>query len=94
MSKSCVDLLDMDYINSLPQSLWVNTGGMSYFPIHDIDVQTGLLRIDVCGLLDVLHIGSLFTIRDGHGKEHYVGDFYTDPENWEERNSITNPKGD
>lgn len=82
-----IDLLDMDYINSLPQPLWAETL-MSDWPVYDIDVQTGLLRIDVCGLLDVMHIGQFITMKDANGKRHYVGDFYTDPENWEDRIAI------
>lgn len=74
------DLLDMDYINNLPQPLWDDS-----WPVFDIDVQTGLYRIDVCGLLEVRHIGSCITMKDANGKEHYTGDFYTDPESWENR---------
>lgn len=73
------DLLDMKYINRLPQ-LWDGE-----WPVFDIDVQTGLYRIDVCGLLEVRHIGRCIKMRDASGKEHYVDDFYLDPDCWEER---------
>ena len=72
------DLLDMDYINSLPQPLWDGD-----WPVYDIDVSSGLYRIDVCGLLEVRHIDRCGTMRDATGKTHYTGDFYTDPEMWE-----------
>lgn len=80
------DLLDLEYINSLPLPLWDGE-----WPVYDIDVETGLYRIDVCGLLDVLHIRRCFTMRDATGKNHYVGDFYMDPDEWEERTAPETP---
>lgn len=74
------DLLDMDYINSLPQPLWDDG-----WPVYDIEVSTGLYRIDVCGLLEVRHMDRCLTMKDAIGKTHYTGDFYTDPEMWEDR---------
>lgn len=71
------DLLDMDRLNSLPQPLWVNSSA-TWWPVHDIDVETGLLRIDVCGMLDVLHFGGITGLRDAHGNEHDPDDFYLD----------------
>lgn len=68
------DLLNMEFINSLPQPLFVRSG--SWWPVHDIDVETGLFRIDVCGLLDVMHIGSVLTFRDADGNEHGSDTFY------------------
>lgn len=70
------DLLKMDYINGLPQPLFVSFFGGSEWPVHDIDVQTGLLRIDVCGMLDVKHIGSARIFRDADGVEHDPDNFY------------------
>lgn len=71
------DLLDMDYINNLPQ-LWVRKWGSKNFdwPLYDIDVQTGLLRIDVCGMLDVLRIGDVAEFRDADGTVHDPDSFY------------------
>jgi len=76
-----MDLLDMDYINSLPHPLWARHLG-SWWPVHDIEVQTGLLRIEVSGELDVLHIGGVVGFRDGGGTERAADDFYSDPECW------------
>ena len=78
------DLLDMDYINSLPQPLWANHL-RAWWPVHDIDVKTGMLRIDACGLLDVLHIGGLLKFRDDSGTEHHADDFYAESESWVNR---------
>jgi len=75
------DLLDMDYINSLVLPLWDDG-----WPVHDIEVQTGLYRIDVCGLLEVRNIRDCISMKDANGKFVYVGDLHVDPEMWEERN--------
>lgn len=80
------DLLDMAYINSLPLPLWDGE-----WPVYDIEVGTGLYRIDVCGLLEVRHIDRCMTMRDAAGKTHYVGDFFIDPSQWESRESTGAP---
>jgi hypothetical protein len=81
-SASRPDLLDMAYINSLPQPFFVRQFGDKDFrwPVHDIDVETGLYRIDVCGMLDVCHIGDAAQFRDADGVIHDSADFYTDSE--------------
>lgn len=81
------DRLDMAYINSLPLPLWDGD-----WPVVDIDVETGLYRIDVCGLLEVRHIDRCFTMDDSNGNRHYVGDFEIDPEQWEDRALTQNVK--
>ncbi|HEJ7993715.1 hypothetical protein [Serratia marcescens] len=71
------DLLNMELINSLPGPLWGSENGKDWWwPIHDIDVQTGLLRIDVCGLLEVKHILDFRVIRDDSQTMHAPDDFY------------------
>lgn len=71
------DLLNMAFINSLPQPLFGSENGIDWWwPIHDIDVQTGVLRIDVCGLLQVMHISDYSVIRDDAGSLHRWEDFY------------------
>jgi hypothetical protein len=51
------DLLNMELINSLPQPLWVSSNGKDWWwPVYDICVETGLVRIDVCGKLQTNHI--------------------------------------
>lgn len=72
------DLLRMDYINSLPQPLFANLYGGSSWPVESICVQTGLLRIDVCGLLEILHIGDVRTFTDSDGNEHHSETFYNE----------------
>lgn len=76
------DLLRMDFINSLPQPLWVRQWGRDSFdmPVWDICVETGLIRIDVCGLLDKLHIGDVAEFKDDRGVVYSSEVFYSDYE--------------
>lgn len=73
------DLLRIDYINSLPQPFMAHFYGSEVeWPVYDIDVETGTLRIDVCGLLQVKHIGDVKFFRDVAGFEHESDSFYSD----------------
>lgn len=85
------DLLDMAYINSLPQPFVGRLVGGTEWPIEDIDVETGCLRMDVCGLLEVKHIGDFSIFIDPNGVEYLPDAFYFDalPE---DRPSIAKPK--
>lgn len=74
------DRLRMDYINSLPQPFIAKFWGGDEWPIYDIEVQTGLLRIDVCGKLQVKHIADVRLFRDAEGIEHDSETFYSDYE--------------
>lgn len=74
------DLLRMDYINSLPQPFMAKLFGGWEWSIYDIDVQTGLLRIDVMGKLDVLHISDVNYFTDEEGVNHDTETFYCDYE--------------
>lgn len=78
------DLLDADYINSLGQ-LFLFSGNGWDWPVHDFEVETGLFRIDVMGMLDVMHVGSVWRFRTAGGTVVDVGDLYCDPESWETR---------
>ena len=71
------DRLRMDYINSLPQPFLIRLWGDKIrWPLEDIDVQTGLLRFDVCGKLQVSHIGEVAEFIDADGKSHEPDSFY------------------
>ena len=72
------DLLNIEKINALPHPLAaVQWGGGSWsFPVHDIDVETGMMRIDVCGLLQVTHFSEVKFLRDGDGIDHDSDIFY------------------
>lgn len=84
MNNRPTDVLDMDYINSLPQPLfWLD--GAWVWPVNDFEVETGLFRIDVLGKLEVKHIGEALKFRDADGNVHPVGDLYLDRDSWETR---------
>lgn len=72
------DMLDMDYINSLPHPFLGKTRGGEWWPIYDFEVQTGLVRIDVCGLLEVKDFCDFKAFRDGYGVERSYEAFYLD----------------
>ena len=72
------DLLRIDYINSLPQPFIAKFCGGDEWPIYDIEVETGLLRIDVVGLLEVRHIGEVMYFIDEAGVKHDSDTFYCD----------------
>jgi hypothetical protein len=71
------DLLNMAYINSLPQPFMLRLyGSADWWPVEDIDVGTGLTRMDVCGKLQILHIGDVAAFRDIDGALHEPDSFY------------------
>lgn len=72
------DILDYDWINSLGQ-LYANVME-TWWPVHDIEVQTGLMRIDVCGKLDVMDLHDARRFKNDDGEEFEVDDFYLDSE--------------
>jgi hypothetical protein len=72
------DVLDMAYINSLPQPFIGRMIGGGEWPVNDFEVATGMMRIDICGLLQVTHIGEFTSFRDGDGVVHPAEGFYSD----------------
>lgn len=71
-----VDLLNMEYINSLPQPFIARFVGGDTWEVYDIDVETGLLRINVCGRLQIMSIGEVTSFIDANGDEHDAESFY------------------
>ncbi len=75
------DLLRMDYINSLPQPFLVRfCGDTWWWPVNDIAVDVGLIRIDVCGKLQAKSFSDVMEIEDANGGKHDPDDFYSDAE--------------
>lgn len=74
------DLLRMDYINSLPQPIFVRLVGDKTFdwPVESFAVDTLLFRIDVCGLLEVKGMSDAAEFRDADGVIHDAETFYSD----------------
>lgn len=74
------DLLRMDYINSLPQPFVARMFGGAEWEVADIDVETGLMRILVCGKIQPTHIGEVSHFRDMDGAVHSADSFYCESE--------------
>ena len=73
------DRLRMDHINSLPQPFLVKFGSRdNWWPVHDFEVQTGMMRIDVCGRLQPKHFSDVTHIRDGDSTDHDPDTFYNE----------------
>ena len=71
------DRLDMNAINQMAQPLMVRFVGSKWeWPVYDIDVQTGLMRIDVMGKLDVKRFVEVAEITDADGGRHNPDDFW------------------
>jgi hypothetical protein len=76
--EAMTDKLDFDAINALSMPFWARFCGGDIWPVYDIDVETGLMRIDVCGLLQVMHFADVIEIRDADGRAHDSDDFWLD----------------
>ena len=72
------DILNMDYINSLHPPLIARLCGGDEWPVDYIDVETGLMRVDVCGMSQMTDIGMVMFFRDSDGVEHDSDSFYLD----------------
>lgn len=72
--------MDMEYIDSLPQPFIACFIGGGEWPVHDIDVESGFMRIDVCGKPQITHIAEVKFFRDIDGIEHDAETFYSDYE--------------
>ena len=69
-----------DYINSLPQPFYVRLyGGKDWWwPVNDIGIDVPLLRIDVCGKLQVVEFSDVAEIKDDAGDFHNPDDWRSD----------------
>lgn len=75
--KIMADRLKMDYINSLPQPFLIAFfGNPTEWELNNIDVETGLLQFNVCGKLQVEHIGMVKYFKDMNGIIHDPDTFY------------------
>ena len=89
------DVLNMNYINSLPQPFLARfCGDKTWWPVHDFEVGTGLMRIDVCGLLEVKSFGEVIEIRDGEDRTHDPDTFYNDEDAEDALNSTDRQTSD
>ena len=76
VKKHLTTKLRLDFINSLPQPLVAVLLNGSQWEVNDIDVETGLLRIIVSGMLQVMHISEIDSFLDAEGITHSTDSFY------------------
>ena len=73
------NLLRMDYINSLPHPFLARfCGDKTWWPVNDFEVETGLMRIDVCGKLQVKMFAEVMGVMDGNFVEQDSDTFYNE----------------
>lgn len=72
-----MDILKMNHINSLPHPLYIRTWGSKIlWPLHEICVETGCLKFDVCGKLQPSHISDIAEFIDSDNNKHDPETFY------------------
>ncbi len=73
------DKLKMDALNALPQPFMARFCGDTWlWPVYDIEVQTGLMRIDVMGKLQIMEFCEVMELHDADGVTHDPDDFYVE----------------
>lgn len=75
------DLLNMEFINSLSHPLYACERSGWKWPVHDIDVETGMMRIDVSGQLQVTRLEEYSFIEDSDGVLHEIECLYNEDNN-------------
>lgn len=71
------DLLNKAKFDNLPHPLYLRLfGSKQWWPAESICVQTGLTRIDVCGMIDIIEFGGVAQVRDADGNLFEPEDFY------------------
>lgn len=73
-----MDRIDLEKINSLEHPLIARMYGGDRWPVHDIDVETGLIRIDVCGKLQTKNFAEVSHLYEANNKPHVAHKFYVD----------------
>ena len=70
------DKLNAKKFNSLPSPVTARMLGGSEYWIETLCVQTGCMRIDVCGMIDLTNFDSVTMLVDADGNEYEPDDFY------------------
>ena len=74
------DILDMEFINSLPQPLMARKYGWQDFwmTVETICVETGCMRFDIMGKIERGHIDDIAEFKDMDGEVHVSDSFWLD----------------
>ena len=70
------DMLNMKKFNALPSPVTARLFSGSEHWIESLCVQTGLMRLDVCGQIDLSEFSLVKTLVDIDGGEHDPDDFW------------------
>lgn len=72
------DILNGSKFNSLPSPVTARMCGGGEWWIETLDIQTGCMRLDVCGAIDLSHFGMVMELIDYEGISHDPDDFWLD----------------
>ena len=72
------DIIDLGKFNSLPSPVTARILSGAEYWIETLDVQTGLMKIDVCGQVDLTSFAEVLMLIDADGIEHNPDDFWMD----------------
>ena len=70
------DILDMEKFNSLQGPVTARLFGGDEYWVETLCVQTGCMRLDVCGKIDFSHFDEVSMLVDINGDEHDPDDFW------------------
>lgn len=72
------DLLNGVKFNALPSPVTARMCGGGSWWIETLDVQTGTIRLDVCGKIDFSDFSEIMELIDINGIKHDPDDFWVD----------------
>ncbi len=73
------DKLRFDFINSLPQPFLARfCGDKVWWPVESIEVECALVRIAVCGKLQIKPFSEVMEIKDADNETHDPDTFYNE----------------
>jgi len=72
------DLLNSVKFNALPSPVTARMCGGGEWWIEMLCVQTGAMRLDVCGQIDLGHFSEVMELIDYNGGKHDPDDFWID----------------
>ena len=73
-----MDIIDIDKFNALPGPVAARIDFGAEHWIETLCVQTGCMRLDVCGKIQLSHFDHVRKLIDADGNEHNPDIFYID----------------
>lgn len=78
MTRQVGDVICIEKFNSLSSPVTASMYGGGEYWIETLDVQTGLMRLDVCGQIDLSSFGLVKSLIDADGISHDPDDFWVE----------------